>query len=192
MRGRIWAESELGRGSVFVIELERAAVPLSDETLTAARLAGENPRAVMAAGTLLYIEDNLSNLRLVEQIFAGQPQIRLIPAMQGEVGFDLAKQHSPDLILLDLHLPDMPGEAVFERLRTHPVTREIPIVVLSADATERQIQRLLHAGAAGYLTKPLDIPRFLEVVRNNMNRQPAGMIDVAPDASPELEHQLAD
>ena len=85
------------------------------------------------------IEDNVSNLRLVEQIIARQPGVELITAMDGGLGIDLARERHPDLILLDLHLPDMPGAEVLRRLRTHDDTRTIPVVVLSADATERQI-----------------------------------------------------
>jgi CheY-like chemotaxis protein len=113
------------------------------------------------------VEDNLSNLKLVEQIFAGQPQVRLIPAMQGALGLELARLHRPDLILLDLHLPDMGGDTVLERLRADDATRDIPVVVVSADATKGQIRRLLDAGASDYLTKPLDVRRFLEVVNEN-------------------------
>jgi CheY-like chemotaxis protein len=85
--------------------------------------------------------------------------------MQGGLGMELALRHKPDLILLDLHLPDIPGARLFERLRANPVTRDIPVVVVSADATERQVKRLLDAGAVDYLTKPLDLRRFLDVVR---------------------------
>jgi CheY-like chemotaxis protein len=84
--------------------------------------------------------------------------------MQGQLGLELAKQHSPDLILLDLHLPDLPGWEVLSRLQRNEATREIPVVVISADATARQIKRLKAAGARSYLTKPLDMQDFFRVI----------------------------
>jgi CheY-like chemotaxis protein len=108
------------------------------------------------AGKILYIEDNLSNLTLVEEMLAEHPGVELLTAMQGGLGLDLARQHSPDLILLDLHLPDLRGHEV--------ITRDIPVVVISADDTARQIQRLMAAGARSYLTKPLDIAEFFRVI----------------------------
>jgi CheY-like chemotaxis protein len=128
----------------------------------ASRLAEAS--AGVGRGKILYIEDNLSNLTLVEQMLAEQPEIELLTAMQGGLGLDLARQHLPDLILLDLHLPDLPGHKVLARLRQDQLTRHIPVVVISADATARQIQRLMAAGARTYLTKPLDIHEFFRVI----------------------------
>jgi CheY-like chemotaxis protein len=130
-------------------------------------------------GKILYIEDNLSNLTLVEQMLAEQPHIELLTAMQGGLGLDLARKHLPDLILLDLHLPDLRGHEVLARLRQDAVTRAIPVVVISADATARQIQRLMAAGAQNYLTKPLDIREFYRVIDETMrtrDRQPEAAV----------------
>jgi CheY-like chemotaxis protein len=93
-----------------------------------------------------------------------RPSIRLIPAMMGQLGLELAREHQPDLILLDLHLPDLNGEEVLAQLRADERTREIPVVILSADATRRQLAPLLAAGARDYLTKPIEIRRLVEVV----------------------------
>jgi CheY-like chemotaxis protein len=101
---------------------------------------------------------------LVEQILEERPEIELLTAMQGRVGLDLACQHSPDLILLDLHLPDLPGWEVLAQLKLGEMTSAIPVVVISADATPLQIKRLIKAGAASYLTKPLDVTEFLRVL----------------------------
>ncbi len=121
--------------------------------------------------TLLYIEDNLSNLTLVEEIPAEQPEIDLIAAMQGQLGLDLARKHLPDLILLDLLLPDLTGgELIKRQLRRDERTRHIPVVVTSADATANQINALMVAGAHVYLTKPLDVPEFLQVIDEAMCR----------------------
>jgi CheY-like chemotaxis protein len=93
--------------------------------------------------------------------------------MQGGLGIELARQHAPDLILLDLHLPDIPGEEVLRRLREDPVTRGIPVIMISADATQGQVKRLLAAGADHYLTKPLDVKSFVQVVERTLDRDKA-------------------
>jgi CheY-like chemotaxis protein len=77
---------------------------------------------------------------------------------------ELARQHRPDLVLVDLHLPDMHGEEVLRRLQADPATAAIPVLVISADATARQVERLRAAGARAYLTKPIDIQAFLDLV----------------------------
>ncbi len=94
-----------------------------------------------------------------------QPDVKLLAAMQGRLGLDLACEHHPDLILLDLNLPDMSGEDVLAQLRKNRHTCLVPVLVISADATAVQIKRLLAAGAQDYLTKPLDIKRFLQVMQ---------------------------
>ena len=114
--------------------------------------------------TLLYIEDNLSNLNLIERIMGHYPGTRLLTAMQGSIGLDQARQHQPDVILLDVHLPDLPGWEVLARLRAEAATAHVPVVVISADATERQKERMFAAGANAYLTKPLDVRAFLQTI----------------------------
>jgi CheY-like chemotaxis protein len=113
---------------------------------------------------VLYIEDDLVNFTLVERILEFRPTLKLLHAARGETGVELAQIHRPKLILLDLNLPDMHGSEVIEKLQTNPGTAQVPVVVLSADATPSQIERLLAAGARNYLTKPFDIDPFLAVV----------------------------
>jgi CheY-like chemotaxis protein len=84
--------------------------------------------------------------------------------MQGGLALDLAREHRPDLILLDVHLPDIEGDEVLRRLREDPETRSIPVVMVSAEATPGKVKRFLAAGARAYLTKPLDVKHFLEVL----------------------------
>jgi CheY-like chemotaxis protein len=114
-----------------------------------------------ASSTVLYVEDNASNLRLVERIIARRPGLVLLHAATGRGGLDLARAHRPRVILLDLHLPDIHGEQVLEELVRDPRTADIPVIIISADATPRQIARLTAAGARAYLTKPIDIATFL-------------------------------
>ena len=113
---------------------------------------------------VLYIEDDLVNFTLVERILEFRPTLKLMHARSGEIGVELAQAHRPRLILLDLNLPDMHGSEVLRRLQNEPATANVPVVVLSADATPSQIERLLTAGARNYLTKPFDIDPFLAVV----------------------------
>jgi CheY-like chemotaxis protein len=113
---------------------------------------------------VLYIEDDPVNFMLVERILEFRPALKLMHARCGEIGVELAQMHRPRLILLDLNLPDIHGSEVLRRLQNEPATATVPVVVLSADATPSQIERLLTAGARNYLTKPFDIDPFLAVV----------------------------
>jgi PAS domain S-box-containing protein len=163
MGGSLTLESTGVEGSVFRLELQVTADPLQrleENEDTSASLDG----VPHAPATLLYIEDNLANLSLVETILLSRPHWRTMPALQGQIGVELAREHTPDLILLDLHLPDISGEEVLRRLRAEPRTATIPVVVITADATRTTVERLRTAGADAYLTKPLDIDEFLETV----------------------------
>ncbi len=113
---------------------------------------------------LLYVEDDMVNYTLVERILEYRPKVKLLHAPHGQLGLELAEMHRPKLVLLDLNLPDMHGADVLQKLQQNPATAEIPVVILSANATPSQIERLLTAGARNYLTKPFDIDPFLAVV----------------------------
>ena len=164
MGGLIGVESGLSGGSVFWVELPRAKSPI--EQARPMKLKGGAPRRQSSdqKRTILYVEDNVSNLTLIEQILEERPEIHLLTSMQGRVGLDLARKHSPDLVLLDLHLPDIPGWQVLAELKADPATAHIPVVVISADATPPQVKRLLKGGAHHYLTKPLDVVEFFAVL----------------------------
>ncbi|AHG91648.1 PAS sensor protein [Gemmatirosa kalamazoonensis] len=163
MGGSLALETTGGDGSTFRLELDGAVDPLGtlEETGTFAVPAGPHREA-----TLLYVEDNLANLSLVDTILLSRPGWRTMPALQGQLGVELAREHLPDVILLDLHLPDIPGEEVLRRLRGDARTARIPIVVVSADATPTSLERLRASGADAYLTKPLDVDEFLRVVES--------------------------
>jgi CheY-like chemotaxis protein len=163
MGGALGVESVVGEGSTFWVELPIAESQAEHAHRTAMLLPILEPESAQAR-TVLYVEDNLSSLKLIEQIFTYRPAVRLLTAMQGGVCLDLAREHQPDLILLDLNLPDIAGSEVLNRLRADPQTRGIPVVVVSADVTPGQIERLLAAGARAYLGKPLDVQEFLRVV----------------------------
>jgi protein-histidine pros-kinase len=162
--GTIEAESEPGVGTVIRIELGEADAPEDAIGNDVADSSVARERPLTGSRTVLYVEDNLSNLRLVERLLERQHGVKLIPAMQGRMALELAHQHVPDLILLDIHLPDVDGGQILKRLKADPVTAGIPVVMVSADATPAQIERLGAAGAADYLTKPIDVQRLLEVI----------------------------
>ena len=113
---------------------------------------------------VLHIEDNAANMRLVERVFERRPAIELISASAGLPGLELVRTRRPDVVLLDINLPDVSGEEVLRQIRADPLTATIPVVVVSADANYRQVQLLLEAGAVAYLTKPLDIQDLLSTV----------------------------
>ncbi|MBE2315604.1 response regulator [Solirubrobacter sp. CPCC 204708] len=172
MQGEIGVESVAGEGSTFWIELARGdEVTIADATdggalVTDLEYDGER--------RVLYVEDTLANIRLIEAILQARPSVSLLPAMQGRLGLELAREHLPDLILLDIHLPDLDGDEVLARLKADPATRQIPVVVLSADATKSQTKRLLDAGAAAYLTKPIQVARLLETLDAHLVTNPDG------------------
>ena len=143
------------------VRLERAENP--GEGVGGAAAAGPSAEAPRHQ-SVLYIEDNLSNLNLVERLLSRLPGVRLIPAMKGGLGLELARRHLPSLILLDLHLPDLNGREVLRRLKDDAATAEIPVVVLSADATESQVEMLRAEGAAEYLSKPIDVESLYKIV----------------------------
>jgi PAS domain S-box-containing protein len=160
MEGVLELEGSSPAGSVFRMELPRAADPAVPRPRAPDAPAGV-PAADRPPATLLYVEDNLANLTLVQTILLSRPTWTTVPALRGRRGVELARERAPDLVLLDLHLPDIPGEEVLRELRADPRTASLPVVVISADATERSVARLRAAGAEAYLTKPLDIDEFL-------------------------------
>ncbi|MGZ8491534.1 MAG: PAS domain S-box protein [Gemmatirosa sp.] len=163
MGGALFLERSGPDGSVFAVDLEPAVSPLAALPIVPVR--GDLAAAgVHGTATLLYVEDNLANLSLVETILLPRPEWRVLPALQGRMGLELALQHAPDVVLLDLHLPDMHGRDVLRQLRADPRTADIPVVVISADATPKTIDTLAADGVEAFLTKPLDVRAFLATV----------------------------
>ena len=113
---------------------------------------------------LLYIEDNPANIRLITRILSRRPEIELLCAETGALGLAKAREHLPDLILLDLHLPDSLDGEVLTELRHDPRTAEIPVIMLTADAQPATRERLLAAGASAFVTKPLEVRALLQAI----------------------------
>jgi PAS domain S-box-containing protein len=170
MAGTIGVESTVGQGSRFWLEL-----PAAEDQLEQARRTGETgPLPSLPAGgrCILYIEDNPGNYELIRQVLGDYAQVELLWAADGQTGLDLARQHSPNLILLDLHLGAMDGYEVLRQLKQAAPTAAIPVIVISADATSGQAERLQLLGAVAYLTKPLNVKQFMELVEETLG-QPA-------------------
>jgi CheY-like chemotaxis protein len=172
MSGRISVQSTSGLGSSFIISL-----PI-DATVTAAvphapapEPSGETLDGPITSATLLYIEDNLLNVHLVESLLRLRPGWRLLHASLGQLGMDMAKAHQPDFVILDLHLPDLAGRAM---LKNDPATSTIPVLVLTADASVNQRSLLDSHGADFFMTKPLDLDEFLAVLDTHIMKVSQG------------------
>jgi CheY-like chemotaxis protein len=182
MGGTLGVESTPGRGSRFWFEASGVEGPVERyERLNGVATSAPKVPEGTTPSAVLYIEDNLSNLTLVERVLAQRPAVKVVAAMQGRLGLELARQHEPALILLDLHLPDIGGDEVLERLREDPLTASTPVVIVSADATPGQVDRLIAAGAAGYLTKPIEVADLLRVVDDALAQRHADRAGVGRD-----------
>ena len=156
---RLSASSVPGEGSAFTVSLPRAAdvIGIPSQGMppaSPARPAGRRGPAG-AITNILYIEDNPVNIEVVSRFLQDRPNARLTSVASGRAGLECAIRDVPDIILLDLHLPELDGEQVLEELRAEPRTAGIPVVILSADAAPRVIRRLMASGVRAYLTKPI-------------------------------------
>jgi PAS domain S-box-containing protein len=168
MEGTLGVTSEVDRGSTFWIELADSPAPQPRATAPRHARAADGPTEAETAGLVLYIEDNQSNVRLMQRVLQRRPGVRLAHAPTGAAGIRMARDERPALIFLDLHLPDMSGEDVLDQLWQDPELRRIPVAVLSADATPAHPSRLKASGAIAYLAKPLDIREVIELVDDRL------------------------
>ena len=168
MGGVIGVESSVGIGSVFWVELAASSAPeLAPGSIGG---IGEDERvhvatrAVSSQRTLLYVEDNPANLALVEQLIARRSDLKLLTAIDGHLGIQLARAYQPDVILMDINLPGISGFGALRILHDDPVTAHIPVMALSANAVPRDIEKGLEAGFFRYLTKPIEVNEFMDAL----------------------------
>lgn len=166
MHGTVGLESEVGRGSTFWFTLPLAEHN-QDEVITQTKDAivrmGGNLSSIN--GTLLYVEDNLANLQLMELIVSRIEGLEMVSTHTGELGIEMARSEKPDVIILDINLPGMNGIEVLKKLHSFEETKNIPVLALSANATERDIEKGMEAGFLQYLTKPVNIPVLVEAIK---------------------------
>jgi PAS domain S-box-containing protein len=167
MGGTIGVErTKKGRGSVFYLDLPAADETIPDGSVALSGLADEAGWDISLRDVrVLYIEDDEANIELVRQIIARRALAELVCVRSGREGVGEAARRLPDVILLDMHLPEMEGEDVLTALRANDRTADIPVVALSADALPARVERLLAAGASAYLTKPVDVHHLVRTVR---------------------------
>jgi PAS domain S-box-containing protein len=164
MDGVIGVESSVGTGSVFWVELPSTApltLPASVELIAPAESVAVAPEGLR---TLLYVEDNPANLKLVERLIGRRNDLRLLSAVDGNRGVELARTYHPDIILMDINLPGISGIEALRILREDPSTANIPVVALSANAMPRDIQKGMEAGFLRYLTKPIKVSEFMDAL----------------------------
>ena len=178
MKGQLTVASVLGQGAAFTVSLTRAPdliqVPAPSP---APRSPAAGSHAPAGAGlSVLSIDDNPANLEVIARFLRGRPNARLLSVASGRAGLECAIRDRPDVILLDLHLPDLQGDQVLNELKADQATAAIPVIVLSADASRGVIHRLLAAGAFAYLTKPIelaDLGELLDTCAATRTQEPA-------------------
>jgi CheY-like chemotaxis protein/anti-sigma regulatory factor (Ser/Thr protein kinase) len=165
MGGEIGVESSVGVGSIFWFELSLSEEPQHAVGAVEA-LAPHHAHDLQGAEphTVLYVEDNLANMQLVEQVIARRPDMRLLSAGDAILGIALARTRHPEVILMDINLPGMSGLQALKILREDPLTAHIPVLAISANAMPHDIKKGLEAGFFSYITKPIDVNEFIEAL----------------------------
>jgi signal transduction histidine kinase/CheY-like chemotaxis protein len=166
MNGTICVESEKGFGSHFWVEFQALNVCALDTNENEASVETPISLSDEKHYTVLYVEDNPANLRLVDRILSQITSIKMLSATSGELCVDLAVAHRPDLILLDINLPGIDGYEVFKRLKMYEETKDIPIVAISAHAMPKDVAKGIMIGFNDYITKPINVPKFTEKISN--------------------------
>lgn len=165
MNGTIHLESEVGKGSTFTVEFKKVSFDKVDPNFILNSNSISELNSTTPSAIILYVEDNFANLELIQHVLhSSRPMYKIVSTIYGMQALQLAKEYQPNLILLDLNLPDVHGSEVIQQLKRNEFTKHIPVIVISADAITEQVNRLMSLGAVAYLTKPIDIPNFLVTI----------------------------
>jgi CheY-like chemotaxis protein len=164
MHGTVGVESKIGEGTVFWIDLIATDVAGPVEKETSSGLSHIPADDSVSTRTVLYVEDNPANLKLVEMLIARRSDLRLLSAGTGDLGIEIAQAHQPDVILMDINLPGTSGIKALAVLRREAATAHIPVIALSANASPRDIERGLEAGFLQYLTKPIKVDELMHTL----------------------------
>lgn len=164
MGGTIGMTSQPNVGSTFWVELPSDTLHPALRNDIDEKTQPQNFVDMEYERTVLYIEDNPANLRLIAQVLGQSPSLHLWSAHEPQLGLELATEHQPDLILLDINLPGIDGYEVLKRLRQQETTRHIPVIAISANAMPCDIKKGMNAGFNNYITKPIDITIFLQAI----------------------------
>jgi hypothetical protein len=173
MQGRIQVESTPGEGTTFLIEIpssEQSGMAECRQLKTSVD-GNKHSQADSSQHTILYIEDNPANLRLVKHVLRFRPGIKLLTAITGAEGLEIASLEIPDLVLLDISLPGMDGYEVLANLQNNELTQHIPVIAVSANAMTGDIEQGLSAGFIDYITKPIDINKLLHAIDQTMGHK---------------------
>ncbi len=169
MKGKIDFESEVGKGTTFSLQLIKGEAPelpcpeTTEQTSEKDCVSSENNKLV------LYIEDNPANLKLVEEIFKVLDGVSLLTAPQAAMGIELAKSHLPDLILMDINLPEMDGHTALKLLKSYEETKDIPTIAISANAMKGDVEKGLKSGFLSYITKPIQVDTFISTLKKYLD-----------------------
>ena len=168
MSGSLMVDSEPEVGTLFVLSLPAATPPSSprgdDDTLSLPPRTDRQRRVV-------YIEDNETNAEVMRGVLARRPQVALQVCSTGAQGLRAIQDDPPCLVLLDMQLPDMDGLTILRQLRADPATQDLPVMVVSADATTTRVEQAFEEGATDYVTKPVEITAFLSQFDQLLDRQ---------------------
>jgi signal transduction histidine kinase/ActR/RegA family two-component response regulator len=181
MGGAIGVSSRVGIGTEFWVEIGLTGAPqITGNDLDQASIPYSDIPDGAPIRTILYVEDNPANLELVEQIVARRSDLRLLSAADGEIGLEYARAYLPTLILMDINLPGISGIDAMNALKADPATAHIPIIALSANAVPRDIDKAIEAGFSDYLTKPINVARFMTVLDGALASAQPAPDNVAP------------
>jgi PAS domain S-box-containing protein len=166
MNAELGFESEVGTGSTFYVDFEKTGHQGQEDEISILAPGDHNFASLKSEHLILYIEDNAANLNLVKNVLQRKTHIEIISADHGQAGVALATERQPDLILMDIDLPDMSGFDALQLLRKTDKTKDIPVVAVSADVMSGTITKALEMGFKDYITKPININRFLKILDN--------------------------